>query len=81
MPTTQRVAGASTAAVTHGGSSRPGFSEPNRGLRHANATTAKVNVSAHAAPISAYVKGIGRSADPPSPWATTDTDPSAFTAR
>ena len=81
MPTAQRVTGASTAAVTHGGSSRPGLSGSNLGLRQASATTANVNVSAHAAPISAYVNGIGRSAEPPKPWASTVTDPSALTAR
>ena len=49
----QRVTGESTNAVTHCGSSRPGLSGSKRGRRHAKATTAKVNVSAHAAPIKA----------------------------
>ncbi len=49
----QRVTGASTTVVTHGGSARPGLSGSNRGFRHASATTAKVNVNAHAAPMSA----------------------------
>ena len=50
-----RVARASTIVLTHCGSGRPGRAGSNRGLRHASATTANVNVSAHAAPISAYV--------------------------
>lgn len=50
----QRVAGASTTAVTTAGSGRPGLSGSNRGRRQANATSAKVNVSAHAAPTIAY---------------------------
>jgi hypothetical protein len=53
IATTQRVAGASTTVVTHRGSARPGLSGSNRGLRQATATTAKVNVNAHAAPMSA----------------------------
>ncbi|CPU63037.1 Uncharacterised protein [Mycobacteroides abscessus] len=54
MPVTiHRVADASTAAVIQDGSGRPGRSASNRGFFHASATTAKVNVSAHAAPISA----------------------------
>jgi hypothetical protein len=50
---TQRVTGASTTEVTHGGSARPGRVSSNRGLRQASATTAKVAVSAQAAPSSA----------------------------
>jgi hypothetical protein len=53
IATAQRVADASISAVTHGGSGRPGLSGSNCGRRQASATTAKVNVSAHAAPISA----------------------------
>jgi len=51
--TVQRVAGASTSVVTRRGSERPGLSESNRGRRQASATTANVNVNAHAAPMSA----------------------------
>jgi hypothetical protein len=47
------VIGESTDAVTQPGSGRPGAAGSNRGLRHARATTAKVKVSAHAAPINA----------------------------
>ena len=50
---THRVAGASTAVVTHCGSARPGLSGSNRGRRHARATTPNVKVSAHAAPMRA----------------------------
>jgi hypothetical protein len=53
IATTQRVAGASTTVVTHCGSARPGLSGSNRGRRQASATIAKVNVNAHAAPMSA----------------------------
>jgi len=52
IATAQRVAGASISAVTRPGSGRPGLSGSNRGRRHASATTAKVNVNAHAAPMS-----------------------------
>lgn len=48
-----RVTGASTARVTQCGNGNAGLSAENRGLRQANATTAKVNVSAQAAPMSA----------------------------
>ncbi len=53
IATAQRVAGASISVVTHCGSGWPGLSGSNRGCRHASATTAKVNVNAHAAPMSA----------------------------
>jgi hypothetical protein len=53
IATAQRVAGASISVVNHRGSGRPGLSGSNRGRRQATATTAKVNVNAHAAPISA----------------------------
>jgi len=71
-PTVHRVAGASTAVVTQRGNGRPGVCGSNRGLRQASATTAKVKVRAHAAPIRAYVTGMGRSVDPPSPCARTE---------
>jgi hypothetical protein len=48
-----RVVGASITAASFAGSGRPGLAGSKRGRRHASATTAKVNVSAHAAPISA----------------------------
>lgn len=50
---TARVTRASTRAVITSGSGRPGLSGSNRGFRHANATKANVNVSAHAAPTTA----------------------------
>ncbi|MBX9920266.1 MAG: hypothetical protein K2Y33_10655, partial [Mycolicibacterium frederiksbergense] len=62
-----RVTGESTAAVAQAGSSRPGLPASNRGVRQATATTANVAAIAHAAPISAYGKGTGRSVDPPTP--------------
>jgi len=52
IATAQRVAGASTSVVTRRDSGRPGLSGSNRG-RQASATTANVNVNAHAAPMSA----------------------------
>ena len=52
-PTVHRVTGASTAVVTQRGNGRPGVAGSNRGLRQASATTAKVKVNAHAAPIRA----------------------------
>jgi hypothetical protein len=53
IATAQRVAGASTSVVTRRDSGRPGLSGSNRGRRQASATTANVNVNAHAAPMSA----------------------------
>ena len=47
-----RAARESTSAVTAAGNGWPGLNGSNRGRRHANATKAKVNVNAHAAPIT-----------------------------
>ena len=49
---TPRVTRESTSVVSAAGSGRPGLSGSNRGRRHAKATRAKVNVNAHAAPIT-----------------------------
>jgi len=49
-----RTAGASTTDVTHCGNARPSLPGSNRGFFQANATTAKVKVRAHAAPMRAY---------------------------
>lgn len=51
----RRVTRASTNAVSALGNGRPGLRGSNRGRRHAKATSAKVNVSAHAAPTVAYM--------------------------
>src|ERR1700730_4785811 len=69
--TDQRVIAASATRVPQSGNGTPGFAGSNRGLRHANATTANVNVSPHAAPTSAKPSGTGRSVDPPTPCAST----------
>ena len=51
--TVQRVTRASTSVVSAVGSGWPGSSRIKPGRRHANATKAKVNVNAHAAPTIA----------------------------
>ena len=62
-------AGASTIRDSQAGAGRPLVAASYRGDRQATARTVKLTVSAATAPATASSVGIGRSFEPPIPWA------------
>src|SRR3954453_17237357 len=65
----------STTRVSQGGAGRPVVSASYLGVRQASASTVKLTVRAATAPAMVSPSGIGRSFEPPIPWA--NTSPSA----
>src|SRR3954465_13380826 len=61
----------STAVVSQPGAGRPFRSASYLGVRQATARTVKLTVSAATAPAMVSPSGMGRSFDPPIPWAST----------
>src|SRR5690348_10563905 len=66
---TTRKAGASTTRASHAGAGVPLVRSSYRGVRQAIARTVKLIVRAATAPATASSVGIGRSLEPPIPWA------------
>src|SRR3954468_1000009 len=61
----------STTCFSRGGAGRPVRSASYLGVRQATASTVKLTVSAATAPAMVSPSGMGRSFDPPIPWANT----------